>query len=233
MDSEWDKNIVRVLIGSIRSNIAHSDTKSALALEMKHEKKRFKELICHPQYGLCVYVIMDKFVVLRSDDIDMEESVEAFILYLKSGETTRQEERIQLDNKLLSDILHSMDSEWDKNIVRVLIGSTRSRQEITNLGIDSHNIAQVTNKVISIVNERGNAILTATYMVNLRLEDKIKSVDNQIIQKQRMVRQKGLDWEKYQSDELEEKIDSLAERKKVLKTLRTLQAKIRKHFLIK
>ena len=52
----------------------------------------------------CVYVIMDKFVVLRSDDIDMEESVEAFILYLKSGETTRQEERIQLDNKLLSDI---------------------------------------------------------------------------------------------------------------------------------
>ena len=69
---------------------------------------------------------MDKFVVLRSDDIDMEEFVEAFILYLKSGETTRQEERIQLDNKLLSDILHSMDSEWDKNIVRVLIGSIRS-----------------------------------------------------------------------------------------------------------
>ena len=107
-----------------------------------------------------------------------------------------------------------MDSEWDKNIVRVLIGSTRSRQEITNLGIDSHNIAQLTNKVISIVNERGNAILAATDMVNLRLEDKIKSVDNQIIQKQRMVRQKGLDWEKYQLDELEEEIDSLAEKKK-------------------
>ena len=106
---------------------AYSDTKSTLALEMKHEKKRLKELICHPQYGLCVYVIMDKFVVLRSDDIDMEEFVEAFILYLKSGETTRQEERIQLDSKLLSDILHSMDSEWDKNMVRVLIGSTRSR----------------------------------------------------------------------------------------------------------
>ena len=108
-----------------------------------------------------------------------------------------------------------MDSEWDKNIVRVLIGSTRSRQEITNLGIDSHNIAQLTNKVISIVNERGNAILAATDMVNLRLEDKIKSVDNQIMQKQRMVRQKGLDWEKYQFiDELEEEIDSIAEKKK-------------------
>ena len=95
-----------------------------------------------------------------------------------------------------------------------LLCSTRSRQEITNLGIDSHNIAQLTNKVISIVNERGNAILAATDMVNLRLKDKIKSVDNQIIQKQRMVRQKRLDWEKYQLDELEEEIDSLAERKK-------------------
>ena len=58
--------------------MAYSDTKSTLALEMKHEKKRFKELICHTQYGLCFYVIMDKFVVLRSDDIDMEEFVEAF-----------------------------------------------------------------------------------------------------------------------------------------------------------
>ena len=116
MDSEWDKNIVRVLIGSIRSNIAHSDTKSTLALEMKHEKKRFKELICHPQYGLCVYVIMDKFVVLRSDDIDMEEFVEAFILYLKSGETTRQEERIQLDNKLL--VIFCI--QWIQNGTKIL-----------------------------------------------------------------------------------------------------------------
>ena len=48
-----------------------------------------------------------------------------------------------------------------------------------------------------------------------------------------MVKQKGLDWEKYQFDELEKEIDSLAERKKVLKTLRTLQAKVKKHFLIK
>ena len=56
-------------------------------------------------------------------------------------------------------------------------------------------------------------------MVNLRLEDKIKSVDNQIIQKQKMVRQKGLDWEKYQLDELEEEIDSLAERKNGLEDL--------------
>ena len=194
---------------------------------MKHEKKRFKELTCHPQYGLCVYVIMDKFVVLRSDDIDMEEFVEAFILYLKSGETTRQEERNQLDSKLLSDILHSMDSEWDKNIVSVLIGSTRSRQEITNLGIDSHSIAQLTNKIIFIVNERGNAILAA----NLRLEDKIKSVDNQIIQKQRMVRQKGLDWEKYQLDELEEDIDSLAERQKSLEDLKYPTSKSKKTLL--
>ena len=63
--------------------MAYSDTKSTLALEMKHEKKRFKELICLPQYGLCVYVIIDKFVVLRSDDIDIDEFVEAFILYFK------------------------------------------------------------------------------------------------------------------------------------------------------
>ena len=43
-----------------------------LTLGVKHEKKRFRELTCHPRYGFCVYILMDKFILLRSDDIDLE-----------------------------------------------------------------------------------------------------------------------------------------------------------------
>ena len=46
------------------------------------KKKRFRELICHPKYGLCVYIVMDKFILLRSDDIDLEFSWKTSINYL-------------------------------------------------------------------------------------------------------------------------------------------------------
>ena len=45
---------------------------SSLDLGQRHKRKRFKELLCHSKYGLCVYVVMEKFIVLRADDVDLE-----------------------------------------------------------------------------------------------------------------------------------------------------------------
>ena len=163
---------------------------------------------------------MDSFVVLRSDNVDMEQFIEDFISLLSERDTS--EDRLSLDAKLCTDLLNSMDSKWDKNVVRVLIGSTRSRKEIAKLGIDSHNIAILTDKVLSIVNERKNAELAATDMVKLRLGEQIKDVDCRINQKEKMMKQKSLDWEKFQLEELGEEIDSLKERKKNWKTLKIL-----------
>ena len=112
--------------------------------------------------------------------------------------------------------------------MRVLIGSSRSRKEIAKLGIDSHNIAILTDKVLSIVNERKNAELAATDMVKLRLEEQIKNVDCRINQKEKMMKQKSLDWEKFQLEELGEEIDSLKERKKNLEDLKNPMTKVRK-----
>ena len=35
--------------------------------------------------------------------------------------------RLTLNSELVENIINSMDSEWDKNIVRVILGSTRSK----------------------------------------------------------------------------------------------------------
>ena len=43
--------------------LAFSPSKSHLALQQKHERKHSKEFICHPRYGLCVYVVEELFVV--------------------------------------------------------------------------------------------------------------------------------------------------------------------------
>ena len=53
-------------------SLSYSKDKSSLDLGQRHKRNRFKELLCHPKYGLCVYVVMEKFIVLRADDVDLE-----------------------------------------------------------------------------------------------------------------------------------------------------------------
>ena len=48
-----------------------------------------------------------------------------------------------------------------------LIGSSRSRKEINDLGIDSYNICQLTNTAISVVEERVNAKIAVNDMHGL------------------------------------------------------------------
>ena len=62
--------------------LAFSPSKSHLALQQKRERKHFKEFICHPRYGLCVYVVGELFVVLKPDNIDIENFTEALILQI-------------------------------------------------------------------------------------------------------------------------------------------------------
>ena len=65
-----------------------------------------------------------------------------------------------------------------QNIVRVILGSTRSRAEINTLGIDSHDIKQLTEKVLEVLEERKNAKLAASDMVTLRLKSRMESIDS-------------------------------------------------------
>ena len=40
--------------------------------DLKNSRKRFKELLCHPQYGLCIYVVKNRFIVIKSSESDLE-----------------------------------------------------------------------------------------------------------------------------------------------------------------
>ena len=133
--------------------LAYSEKKTLLTLDIKHEKKRFRELICHPKYGLCVYIVIDKFILLRSDDIDLEFFMEDFYKQF-TFESSTAENCLNIDSELLHDMLNSMDSERDKNIAKVIIGATRSRAELHKPSIDSHNISKLTEEVLDIIQER-------------------------------------------------------------------------------
>ena len=47
-------------------------SKTNASLKNQEEKKVFKELLCHPNHGLAVYIVLNKFIVLKSSETDLE-----------------------------------------------------------------------------------------------------------------------------------------------------------------
>ena len=94
----------------------------------------------------------EEYLLLRSKDIDLELFLEEFIQ--SKERETEQSVRLDLTNDLVQEILCTVDSEWDKKIIRVLLGTTRSREELEKLGIKSDNIAKDQEYVKEILKER-------------------------------------------------------------------------------
>ena len=47
------------------------------------KENTLKKFICHPRYELCAYVVGELFVVLKPDNIDIENFIEALIMQTK------------------------------------------------------------------------------------------------------------------------------------------------------
>ena len=99
-----------------------------------HTCERFMQCLLHHVYGLCVYLIQtdgQRLILLRSGDVLYDSFLQN--VRICDNESTNTDALTNYSVKLLLD---SMDSEWDKNVVRVIIASSRSRNEIHKLGID-------------------------------------------------------------------------------------------------
>ena len=77
-------------------------------------------------------------------------------------------------------MLSSIDSEWDKNILRVVIASQRSRNELEQLDFNCHDIRMLTDQVVALIEEREQAKIAATEMTTLRIKKTIVCVDEMI-----------------------------------------------------
>ena len=60
------------------------------------EENTLKEFICHPRYGLCVYVVGELFVVLKPDNVDVENFIEALIMQI-SVDSREDEKNYRLE----------------------------------------------------------------------------------------------------------------------------------------
>ena len=75
--------------------LAYNPDSTPLHMRLKTERKHFKELLCHPKFGLCVYIVLEQFIVLKSDETDLEEF---FYDFLKSLQEQDKIDRLCIDN---------------------------------------------------------------------------------------------------------------------------------------
>ena len=116
-------------------------------------------------------------------------------------------------------MLSSMDSEWDKNILRVVIASQRSRNELEQLDFNCHDIRMLTDQVVALIEEREQARIAATDMITLRIKKRIDCVDEMISSNELQMKRKRLDWTETQLAEIMDETDSLKERRQDLQSL--------------
>ena len=102
--------------------LAYNPDSTPLHMRLKTERKHFKELLCHLKFGLCVYIVLEQFIVLKSDETDLEEF---FYDFLKSLQEQDKIDRLCIDNDFITKLLDTVDTEWDRKLIYVLLGASR------------------------------------------------------------------------------------------------------------
>ena len=177
-------------------------------IDIKNERKHLRELLCHPVHGLCIYIIKTperEVILLRPDEIDLERFFETFFL-------KEDKEDEVLNKDLLDKMFKSMDTEWDKKVLKVILGLSRSRAEIDKLGIDSDSIIQDRKSVFNFFKEVKNTKNYAEQIVFKNLnERKTKLVDKLSAEKKHFAVNK-ISWTRTQIESGKEGIEDLESR---------------------
>ena len=184
------------------------------------KKKHFKEMLLHPNYGLCVYLVDtlkgNLFVILRSDDVDLED----FYLHLYESGIDMPASRFVLDKETVQALYQALDTEWDKKILRVTLGATRTRAEVDALGIDSDSLCQDKQCVFGYLDHLEEIEKEAASAVAQEIDKRIEKKENLLYSKKKLLNSKEGLWSRTQIEEESENIEDL---KNVVDSLKKLK----------
>ena len=51
--------------------LSYHKKSSKYSIKDYHLRKHFKEILCHPSYGLTVYIVAGQYILLKSRDVDL------------------------------------------------------------------------------------------------------------------------------------------------------------------
>ena len=170
----------------------------------RHEKKHFTELVLHPRYGLCVNIVKAKqkeHLVLRPDNFNLE----AFYEHCFADE--RRDEA--LDKEFIKKVFSSMDTKWDKKILWVVSGLSRTRKEIDMLGINSDTVLKDRETINNFFEKCEQLKDEAKKVVKNKLICQRVQAQELMLKKQRLLLAKQKLWSELQVNQQTECIEDL------------------------
>ena len=161
--------------------------------------------MCHPNYGLRVYIVCGEYILLKSRDVDLEH----FLTDILSSKNDNFYNRVDInDEKFIEDLLKAMDTALDKKVAKVILGAMQTRSELVMIGMGSK-IGEYTKEVLDIVKRRKEDTLEAKHMVLENLDLHVNNLESKIEkEEQRLDKNRGK-WSDENAGEQEELIEDL------------------------
>lgn len=181
----------------------------------KYQRDAFREALLHEKHGLRINIIRIsegfEYVALRPDEVDLE----SLLLDIFSACGTKSgNSALVLDKETVQGIVSTMDSEWDKICLRVILRSIYSREEMIVLGFDPDNLPSMTERVKFVVEEVKNAEEAAADLVRLRLNSKKEKLEKEIKEKENLYQKKTSIWSSKTLQEIQNEVQKLKEKVK-------------------
>lgn len=169
----------------------------------KYQRVAFREALLHEKHGLRINIIRItegfEYVALRPDEVDLE----SFLLDIFSACSTKSgHSALVLDKETVQGIVTTMDSEWDKICLRVILRSIFSRD----------NLPSMTERVKFVVEEVKNANEAAADLVRLRLNSKKEKLEKEIKEKENLLQKKTNVWSSKTLEEIQSEVQKLKEK---------------------
>lgn len=180
----------------------------------RHEKKHFTELVLHPKYGLCVNIVKVKqkeYIVLRPDNFNLE----AFYEHCFTDEGRHE----PVDKEFIKKVFSSMDTEWDKKILRVVLGLSRTRKEIDMLGMNSDTVLKDRQTIDNFFDKCDELKNEAKKVVKNKLIHQKVQAQELMLKKQRLLLAKKKLWSELQINQQTECIEDLQSKTTALNDL--------------
>ena len=115
-------------------------------------------------------------------------------IYGTTGLCSKGQSKVEINRENVDMLLNSMDTEYDKNIAKVILSAGRSRAQIDELGINADNIVSLSEKVALVGQEVKNSLIAAENLVKLHIKGEVGKLQTDTERFQHTLLEKQGDW---------------------------------------
>lgn len=163
------------------------------------------DLVCHARHGIPVYIVKQQYILLRPKEVDLELFFEDVLREKEMSATT-------LSPDFVKDTLESLDSSWDRKVLKVALGNNLSKKTQIEMGIGSR-VFNYEDQVFETIEAKKKAKQEAESNVMIDLQGKIKKAEKNLLNTKKKLKKENV-WSRTQLEELKKHIEDWKTEKK-------------------